>query len=34
AHWNSNQTYLQRPIPQLNSIVSGGQIFTNGEFFD
>nr|WP_267913631.1 fimbria/pilus outer membrane usher protein [Escherichia coli]UGK56292.1 Outer membrane usher protein HtrE [Escherichia coli] len=33
AHWNSNQTYLQRPIPQLNSIVSGGQIFTNGEFF-
>ncbi|MGX3906555.1 fimbria/pilus outer membrane usher protein, partial [Klebsiella pneumoniae] len=32
AHWNSNQTYLQRPIPQLNSIVSGGQIFTNGEF--
>ncbi|MCT7478230.1 fimbria/pilus outer membrane usher protein [Escherichia coli] len=34
AHWNSNQTYLQRPIPQINSIVSGGQIFTNGEFFD
>ncbi len=34
AHWNSSQTYLQRPIPQLNSIVSGGQIFTNGEFFD
>jgi len=32
AHWNSNQTYLQRPIPQINSIVSGGQIFTNGEF--
>ena len=30
AHWNSNQTYLQRPIPQINSIVSGGQIFTNG----
>jgi outer membrane usher protein len=26
AHWNSNQTYLQRPIPQINSIVSGGQI--------
>ncbi|MEC5317442.1 fimbria/pilus outer membrane usher protein [Brenneria populi subsp. brevivirga] len=34
AHWNSNQTYLQRPIPQLNSIVSGGQLFTSGEFFD
>lgn len=34
AHWNSNQTWLQRPIPQINSIVSGGQIFTSGEFFD
>ncbi|MDF5750894.1 fimbria/pilus outer membrane usher protein, partial [Klebsiella quasipneumoniae] len=34
AHWNSNQTYLQPPSPQINSIVSGGQIFTNCEFFD
>ena len=34
AHWKSNQTYVQRPIPQINSIVSGGQIFTSGEFFD
>ena len=32
--WNSNQTYLQRPIPQINAIVSSGQIFTSGEFFD
>ncbi|AFJ45175.1 fimbria/pilus outer membrane usher protein [Shimwellia blattae] len=34
AHWKSNQTYLQRPIPQINAIASGGQIFTSGEFFD
>lgn len=34
AHWNSNQTYLQRPIPELNALASGGQIFTSGEFFD
>ncbi|WP_297207216.1 fimbria/pilus outer membrane usher protein [uncultured Pluralibacter sp.] len=34
AHWHSNQTYLQRPIPQMNSIFTGGQLFTSGEFFD
>ncbi|QPT14893.1 fimbrial biogenesis outer membrane usher protein [Serratia rubidaea] len=34
ARWNSNQTYLQRPIPQMKSIFTGGQFFTNGEFFD
>ncbi|MBJ3816717.1 fimbrial biogenesis outer membrane usher protein [Shimwellia pseudoproteus] len=34
AHWKSNQTYLQRPIPQINSIASAGQLFTSGEFFD
>lgn len=34
AHWHSNQTYLQRPIPAMNSIFTGGQLFTSGEFFD
>lgn len=34
AHWKSNQTYLQRPIPQISAIASGGQIYTSGEFFD
>lgn len=34
AHWSSNQTYLQRPVPQINSVATAGQIFTNGEFFD
>ncbi|MBM7343210.1 fimbrial biogenesis outer membrane usher protein [Erwinia sp. INIA-01] len=34
ARWSSNQTYVQRPLPQVDSIVSAGQIFTNGEFFD
>lgn len=34
VRWDSNQTYLQRPLPQFNSIVSAGQLFTNGEFFD
>lgn len=32
--WNSNQTYLQRPIPIINAIAKIGQIFTSGEFFD
>lgn len=32
--WNSNQTYLRRPIPQMKSIFTGGQFFTNGDFFD
>ncbi|EGI25824.1 outer membrane usher protein MrkC [Escherichia coli TA206] len=34
AHWSSNQTYLQRPLPAMNAILSGGQFFTSGEFFD
>ncbi|EMH4101235.1 fimbria/pilus outer membrane usher protein [Escherichia coli] len=34
VRWNSNQTYLQRPIPQMKSIFTSGQFFTNGEFFD
>lgn len=32
--WNSNQTYLQRPLPRIKSTATGGQFFTSGEFFD
>lgn len=34
VYWNSNQIYFQCFILQFNFIVSGGQIFINGEFFD
>lgn len=34
VEWNSNQTYLQRPVPAIKAIMKGGQIFTSGEFFD
>lgn len=32
--WNSNQTYLQRPIAAMKSILTMGQFSTNGTFFD
>lgn len=32
--WNSNQTYLQRPIAAMTSLLTMGQFSTNGTFFD
>lgn len=34
AEWDSSQTYLQRPIPEIKSVASVGQISGTGEFFD
>ncbi|MFC0226930.1 fimbria/pilus outer membrane usher protein [Serratia aquatilis] len=34
THWQNNQTYLQRSLPQIKSTLTGGQFFTSGEFFD
>lgn len=32
--WDYNQTYLQRPIPAIDSVISAGQVSGSGEFFD
>lgn len=32
-HWNSVRTYVQRPIPALNSELTLGDSFTSGSFF-
>lgn len=34
SKWDSSQTYLQRAIPAMNSVVSAGQVNGSGEFFD
>jgi len=34
ARWNSHQTYLQRPVASIKSMFTGGQFYTEGEFFD
>ncbi|MTC57395.1 MULTISPECIES: fimbria/pilus outer membrane usher protein [Providencia] len=34
AQWNSNQTYLQRPIASLKSKATAGQFYTDGDMFD
>ncbi|HGN2078868.1 TPA: fimbria/pilus outer membrane usher protein [Providencia stuartii] len=32
--WNSNQTYLQRPIAGMKSKMTAGQFYTDGDLFD
>lgn len=32
--WQNNQTYLQRPLPKIKSVATGGQFFSSGEFFE
>ncbi|EPO5264221.1 fimbria/pilus outer membrane usher protein [Providencia rettgeri] len=34
SEWNSNQTYLQRPIAALKSKATIGQFYTDGNLFD
>ncbi|WP_272678558.1 fimbria/pilus outer membrane usher protein [Providencia sp. PROV019] len=34
SDWNSNQTYLQRPIAALKSKATVGQFYTDGNLFD
>lgn len=33
SQWNNIRSYLQRPIPTINSQLMGGQLVTNGRFF-
>lgn len=33
SQWNSLRSYIQRPIPGINSELMGGQLVTNGRFF-
>lgn len=32
--WNSNQTYLQKPIASIKSKATAGQFYTDGDLFD
>ncbi|MEY1175747.1 fimbria/pilus outer membrane usher protein [Providencia vermicola] len=34
TNWNSNQTYLQKPIAGLKSKATAGQFYTDGDLFD